>query len=54
MPIGWRVQVEFQSRPELLERRYQFISTDPRDLALRETHRLCKRDAREYFFISGI
>lgn len=36
MPIGWRVQVEFQSRPELLERRYQFISTDPRDLALRK------------------
>lgn len=35
MPEGWRVQVEFHSRPEIAERRYQFISTDPRDLALR-------------------
>lgn len=36
MPPGWRVEVEFSSRPELAERRYQFISTDPRDLALRK------------------
>lgn len=36
MPAGWRVEVEFSSRPELAERRYQFISTDPRDLALRK------------------
>tara|TARA_R110002124_G_scaffold128157_15_gene288676 strand:+ start:249 stop:1163 length:915 start_codon:yes stop_codon:yes gene_type:complete len=35
MPQGWRVKVEFHTRPELSERRYQFISTDPRDLALR-------------------
>ncbi|MFL1449347.1 hypothetical protein ACI77O_13200 [Pseudomonas tritici] len=36
MPKGWRVEVEFSARPELAERRYQFISTDPRDLALRK------------------
>lgn len=36
MPTGWRVQVEFSQRPELAERSYQFISTDPRDLALRK------------------
>jgi hypothetical protein len=36
MPQGWRVQVDFSGRPELAERRYQFISTDPRDLALRK------------------
>lgn len=36
MPQGWRIQVEFSSRPELADRRYQFISTDPRDLALRK------------------
>ncbi len=36
MPEGWRVQVEFSNRPELADRRYQFISTDPRDLALRK------------------
>lgn len=36
MPEGWRVTVEFNNRPELAERRYQFISTDPRDLALRK------------------
>lgn len=36
MPEGWRVRVEFHARPELSERRYQFISTDPRDLALRK------------------
>lgn len=36
MPQGWRIQVDFSNRPELAERRYQFISTDPRDLALRK------------------
>ncbi len=36
MPNGWRVMVEFNNRPELADRRYQFISTDPRDLALRK------------------
>ena len=36
MPEGWRVRVEFHARPDLAERRYQFISTDPRDLALRK------------------
>lgn len=36
MPEGWRVEVEFSNRPELADRRYQFISTDPRDLALRK------------------
>lgn len=36
MPEGWRVQVEFHNRPDIAERRYQFISTDPRDLALRK------------------
>lgn len=36
MPEGWRVKVEFDVRPELADRRYQFISTDPRDLALRK------------------
>lgn len=36
MPEGWRVQVEFHTRSGLADRRYQFISTDPRDLALRK------------------
>lgn len=36
MPESWRVQVNFHTRPELAERRYEFISTDPRDLALRK------------------
>lgn len=48
MPQGWRIQVEFSSRPELAERRYQFISTDPRDLALRKLT-ASVRDARVRF-----
>lgn len=48
MPQGWRIQVEFSTRPELAERRYQFISTDPRDLALRKLT-ASVRDARVRF-----
>ncbi|HDS1721529.1 TPA: hypothetical protein QEM58_000079 [Pseudomonas putida] len=48
MPQGWRIQVEFSSKPELAERRYQFISTDPRDLALRKLTSSV-RDARVRF-----
>lgn len=48
MPQGWRIQVEFSSRPELADRRYQFISTDPRDLALRKLT-ASVRDARVRF-----
>ncbi|WP_371928927.1 hypothetical protein [Pseudomonas sp. FSL R10-0399] len=48
MPQGWRIQVEFSNRPELAERRYQFISTDPRDLALRKLT-ASVRDARVRF-----
>jgi len=48
MPEGWRVEVEFSNRPELTERRYQFISTDPRDLALRKLTSSV-RDARVRF-----
>ncbi|WP_178129916.1 hypothetical protein [Pseudomonas sp. MWU12-2323] len=48
MPQGWRVQVEFSQRPELADRRYQFISTDPRDLALRKLT-ASVRDARVRF-----
>lgn len=48
MPEGWRVQVEFHARPEIAERRYQFISTDPRDLALRKLTGSI-RDARVEF-----
>lgn len=48
MPQGWRVQVEFSARPELADRRYQFISTDPRDLALRKLTGSV-RDARVRF-----
>jgi len=35
MPVGWRVKTDFSEKPELESRRYQFVSTDPRDLALR-------------------
>ena len=35
MPTGWRVETDFNKKPELETRRYQFISTDARDLALR-------------------
>lgn len=35
MPNGWRVQTDFNSKPELELRRFQYVSTDPRDLALR-------------------
>ncbi len=35
MPVGWRVQTDFSEKPELENRRYQFVSTDSRDLALR-------------------
>lgn len=35
MPVGWRVKTDFSEKPELETRRYQFVSTDPRDLALR-------------------
>ncbi len=48
MPAGWRVEVEFSNRPELADRRYQFISTDPRDLALRKLTSSV-RDARVRF-----
>ncbi|HEK3610247.1 hypothetical protein I5J75_05785 [Pseudomonas aeruginosa] len=48
MPEGWRVVPDFRKHPELLTRRYQFISTDPRDLALRELTGSV-RDARVRF-----
>jgi len=48
MPQGWRIQIDFSTRPELVERRYQFISTDPRDLALRKLTSSV-RDARVRF-----
>ncbi|MCU9528119.1 hypothetical protein [Pseudomonas mosselii] len=35
MPNGWRVETDFHRKPELEIRRYQFVSTDARDLALR-------------------
>lgn len=35
MPVGWRVTTDFAKRPELETRRYQFISTESRDVALR-------------------
>lgn len=35
MPNGWRVQTDFNRKPELETRTYQFVSTDARDLALR-------------------
>lgn len=35
MPNGWRVQTDFNRKPELEVRRFQFVSTDARDLALR-------------------
>ena len=36
MPQGWRVRMDFVRQPELESRRYQFTSTDPRDLAIRK------------------
>lgn len=48
MPKGWRVEVDFRKHPQLLTRRYQFISTDPRDLALRQLT-ASVRDARVRF-----
>ncbi|MGP0171092.1 hypothetical protein ACSVIJ_04340 [Pseudomonas sp. NCHU5208] len=48
MPEGWRVETDFRKHPELNTRRYQFISTDPRDLALRELTGSV-RDARVRF-----
>lgn len=35
MPNGWRVETDFNQKPELETRRFQFVSTDARDLALR-------------------
>jgi hypothetical protein len=35
MPVGWRVNTDFSEKPELENRRYEFVSTDGRDLALR-------------------
>lgn len=35
MPLGWRVKTDFSVRPELETRRYEFISTEARDIALR-------------------
>ncbi len=36
MPVGWRVKTDFTVKPELESRRYEFVSTDSRDLALRK------------------
>lgn len=36
MPVGWRVKTAFYNKPELETRRYEFISTDARDIALRK------------------
>jgi hypothetical protein len=48
MPAGWDVQTDFTKRPELATRRYQFISTESRDVALRAlTSEI--RDARVRF-----
>ncbi|KZN20771.1 MULTISPECIES: hypothetical protein [Pseudomonas] len=35
MPPGWRVKTDFTVKPELETRRYEFISTEARDIALR-------------------
>lgn len=48
MPIGWRVKTDFSVVPELNTRRYEFYSTDPRDLALRKLT-MSVRDARVRF-----
>lgn len=48
MPAGWDVQTDFTKRRELETRRYQFISTESRDVALRAlTSEI--RDARVRF-----
>lgn len=48
MPVGWRVKTDFAVRPELEVRRYEFVSTDSRDLALRKLTSSV-RDARVRF-----
>lgn len=48
MPVGWRVQTDFTTKPELNNRRYDFVSTDPRDVALRKLTSSI-RDARVRF-----
>ena len=48
MPVGWRVQTDFTTKPELSNRRYDFVSTDPRDVALRKLTSSI-RDARVRF-----
>jgi len=52
MPVGWRVKTAFYNKPELETRRYEFISTDARDIALRKLT-ASVRDARvryQYFW----
>lgn len=48
MPVGWRVKTDLSVVPELNTRRYEFYSTDPRDLALRKLT-MSVRDARVRF-----
>lgn len=52
MPVGWRVKTAFYNKPELETRRFEFISTDARDIALRKLTSSV-RDARvryQYFW----
>jgi multidrug efflux pump subunit AcrA (membrane-fusion protein) len=48
MPLGWRVKTDFSVRPELESRRYEFISTESRDIALRGLTKTIK-DAKVRF-----
>jgi hypothetical protein len=48
MPVGWRVKTDFGTKPELLNRRYDFVTTDARDVALRKLTGSI-RDARVRF-----
>jgi multidrug efflux pump subunit AcrA (membrane-fusion protein) len=48
MPLGWRVKTDFSVKPELETRRYEFISTESRDIALRGLTKTI-RDAKVRF-----
>lgn len=48
MPVGWRVKADFTKKPELYTRRYEFVTTDSRDVAMRKLVSSV-RDARVRF-----
>jgi hypothetical protein len=48
MPVGWRVKTDFITKPELLTRRYDYVTTDARDVAVRKLTSSI-RDARVRF-----